>query len=184
MKGYKIFLAWLCTVIFGSIGLPFLYNLLEGSNNISFNRFDESLGIMLICIIISGILSLPTLVTLLIRNVILKPKNLGFKKQFRKINSTHIICAIITLLIIDGIIFYNTYESYQAISSYSALSETPLRNMEFEFVILPLLNFALVILWYMICAVICWTLFFITDIKNSRTPLIIEEKSIELNSEN
>lgn len=182
MKGYKIFLAWLFTVILGSIGLPFIYNLLEGSNNIFINR--ELLGLILICIIISAILSLPTVITLLIRNAILKPKKLDFRKHFRKINSTHIFCAIITLLIIDSIIFYNTYESYKVISNYSTFSETPLKNIGFKFVVLPLLNFALVILWYMLCAIICWTLFFLSDMKNSRTPTVSEEKSIELNSEN
>lgn len=183
MKGYKIFLAWLCTVILGSIGLPIGFTVLESGTLGSNVAILEILGLMLICIIVSGILSLPSLIALVITNVVLKGKNLPLRRHFRKINITHILAAIGTLLIIDSIIFYNMYETYKSISAISDIGESPLKNMGFEFIVTPLLNFALVILWYMFCAVICWVLFFLKEIKEIRNAKIVAEEAASINTE-
>ncbi len=177
MKGYKIFLAWLCTVVLGSIGLPIWYITLENGSLGSHIAILEILGLILICIIISGLLSLPALITLIITNVVLNGKNLSLRKHFRKINVTHILAAIGTLLIINSIIFYNSYQSYKLMQSFGNSS------MGFEILIGPLITFAMVILWYMFCAVICWALFFLKEIKEIRNAKIVAEEAASINTE-
>jgi lysylphosphatidylglycerol synthetase-like protein (DUF2156 family) len=160
MKGYKIFLAWFLTVLFGSIGLPLWFEFygIRFSEGTRFFRLDggDLFFASLACMLVSGLISLPTILTLIITNIVLKRKGFGIKKHFRKINFTHFIMALLTLIIAEGWLFLEFYAQYNAFGRREEL---------FSFDLMPLFWFFIVMLWYVLCAFACWFLLFKNIIK-------------------
>ncbi len=173
MKGSKIFLAWLCTVLLGSIGLTISFNIFGSSGR---TVYSEDFGIFcmntIISFIISGLLTLPALITLLISNAILNKKKLQLKRHFRKINIVHILATIISLIILESISLFVIYD--QMHSS---------KEIEHNWALFPLLGVAFVVLWYFLCAVLFWVLFFLKEIKEIRNAKIVKEETATINTE-
>lgn len=87
----KIFLAWSLTVVAGSLFLPFLFFVRESYSNLA-----SSFGLALIALVVSTLLSLPTLIALLI---VAHIKRENEDRIFWKwIHQTHIIMFILTCL--------------------------------------------------------------------------------------
>ena len=87
MNTKKIITAWLSTVIFGSILLALFFSMSTGSFGIFF----------LVSTVISGVLSLPTLIVQLVvnsRNTYQEPR-----KHTKAVNISHLIMFLITLLV-------------------------------------------------------------------------------------
>ncbi|MFN5417015.1 MAG: hypothetical protein ACK5B9_08175 [Flavobacteriia bacterium] len=183
MKGYKIFLAWLCTVLVSGIlhsiikYLPYFFEVAESKNRkyeIIANYFKHA-QIMTIAI---SVIAFPTIITLLIRNVIIC-KKYSFKDTFQKINKTHLLVLFITLMIPVVYVLFMELMGYLIIKRMDHKS-----TMRFSFIFSSILEIISPFLCYFICAIPIWYFFFKKEIKNSRTPLIFEEKNIELNGEN
>jgi hypothetical protein len=157
MSGGRIFLAWFLTVIAGSIGLPFvvfIYRISFYGTGYFISLDSGILGMMLISMVISGLCSLPTVISLLVRNGMLKKKNISFKAHFRKINITHVIMAILTLLVFEGVILINLMESHRFRQAYNVSHS--LRFSDFE----GLIASFLLIVWYSFVAFTSWFLIF------------------------
>lgn len=167
MKGYKILLAWLLTVITGSIGLPLWAALIQSfeSNSGVFGMgiLDEWLEISFLCMLFSGLLSLPTVIVLIIQSAILRSKKYTLRKQFRKINFTHILMAVITLFVMEA---------------YFILQEMNMSRGNFSMEVTPLLGIAGVIFWYMLCALPCWALWFRKELRSIRSGEAVENSGV------
>ncbi|MGV3631497.1 MAG: hypothetical protein ACO1O6_09825 [Bacteroidota bacterium] len=164
MKGYKIVLAWLITVVIGSLGLPVWASIVDGGSGF---RIEETSGILLLgflCMLVSGVLSAPTLVVLLVRNVLLKKKKYGIRKHFRKINVTHIIMALLTLFMMAGYMLMDSLSLYNNLDS----NNYGLRPDMTAMVIMPMIWIGLLITWYMFCAVPAWFLLFRKELREAR----------------
>lgn len=176
MKGYKIVLSWLCTVVFGSLLLPvaayFYISIIEGSRGMS-PDFEGYFLFAFISILASAVLSSPTLVTLVIANVIIKRKKRPFRKNFRKINTIHILMAFLTVVIAGGIYALNIYTTFQNFGGLNG------EGFDMTSIILPIiLNFCLVVLWYLFCTIPIWFLFFRKDIKNATAQDFLEHQNV------
>ncbi len=162
----KIFLAWLTTVFIGSLGLVLGFFIVQFFENKGMSSPDfivsEILWGVLLSMLISALISLPTMITLTISNIRFNNQNLSFKLQFRKLNKIHIFMAVLTFAVIEGIIIYNAIDSYNYQKSYSNNS-----RLDFDDFI-PFLLFLAVITWYVICAILIWFLFFKKEIREMR----------------
>lgn len=153
MKGLKIFLAWLVTVVAGSIALPAgaaLY-LGELNNNTSgiigaSDFFGGWFTISFICMLVSGLCSLPTLITLIISNAILNARNFSASLYLKRITLIHGIMAFLTYAVGELIIISG---------------ENSVKGEDF-------IPFLLVIILYSAVAVPWWFLFFKKEIKEAR----------------
>jgi hypothetical protein len=153
IKGYKIFFAWFLTVLFGSIGLPIWFEIIgvmfSDGNRLFHLDFSDFFLAVFACMLVSGLISLPTIITLLISNIILKKKNYSTKKHFKKINFIHFIMALITLFVIEGIMIFESF-------SYRNQFENGVQSYQ----VMPIFWFFIVMMWYVLCAVLCWFLVF------------------------
>lgn len=180
IKNYKIFFAWLTTVIFGSISLPILtifYRLVFDNVN-EFNSFvidDDFFLISFLCMLISGLLSLPTIITLLITNTILTKKLFPLKKHFKKIAFTHIIMILLTILVFIVSVFISQFD----LEEYNTRKQQGFEG-DISHIIEASLKSSLIIVWYAICAFVCWMLFFKKEIKAIRATTKIEKENTEV----
>lgn len=154
MKGYKIFFAWFLSVTIGSIGLPIWFELTEtfilGGNRIFHLDYSDLFLAVLACMIVSGLISLPTIVTLIVSNIILKRKNYIIKQHFKKINFIHFIMALLTLIVAEG----------WMLIEFLSYNQPDVRGGFQSYDLMPLFWFFLVMIWYVICTFISWYLIF------------------------
>jgi MFS family permease len=174
MKGYKIVLAWLITVIIGSLGLPVWASFMDSGSGFRIEQTSEILLLGFLCMLVSGVLSAPTLVVLLVRNALLKRKNYGTRKHFRKINITHIVMALITLFIMESYMLADSLTTYNNFNNTNYDWRPDMMSM----VVMPMIWIALLILWYMFCAVPAWFLLFQKEMKAARSEEESEHSTV------
>lgn len=173
MKGYKIVLAWLITVVVGSLGLPVWASVIDGGSGF---KIEETSGILLLgflCMLVSGVLSAPTLVVLLVRNVLLKRKKYGVRKHFRKINVTHIVMALITLFVMESYLLAESLTTYNDLNGNNSWRPDTMST-----VVMPMIWLVLLILWYMFCAVPAWFLLFRKEMREARAEEESEHSAV------
>ncbi len=168
MKGYKIFLSWLLTVVIGSLGLPIWAGVFEsyGTGGFHINHIGELLMIAFLCMLVSAVLSAPTLIVLLIRNGIMNRRNYTLRKHFRRINVTHLIMAVLTIFAMAAYLLISYLEIQ---NSFNSLSGESSRINYLEMSLWPILTFTGVIVWYLVCAVPSWYLIFRKELREART---------------
>lgn len=177
MKGYKLFLSWLSTVIFGSITIApvagfYMYSF--ENDQIGVPEFESYFLVSVIAAIISALFSLPTMAVIIIRNAIIK-KTTSLARRFLKLNVTHLFMALLTIAVFSIIILIIEYQSYQTMSSYPMNVGTTGKPV-FSPDLSPVYYFSLVVLWYFLCSLPIWFLFFRKEIKQ-----IQQERSLKRN---
>ncbi|MCE3295169.1 MAG: hypothetical protein K0R65_883 [Crocinitomicaceae bacterium] len=173
MKGYKILLSWLITVIVGSLGLPVWATIID-SGNFRTDFTDELLLMGFLCMLVSGVLSAPTLIVLLVRNFLLKRKKYPIRTHFRKINLTHILMALVTLFVMEGYFFLDAMQGYNLLDNGNYGVKPDLMQM----VLMPMIWIGLLIAWYMFCAVPAWFLLFRKELREAAADPESEDSTV------
>lgn len=182
MKGYKFFLAWLSTVLMSGIlhssikYLPYFFEVAEDKNR-KYEILEKYFKHAQIMTLVISILTIPTLITLIIRNVIIQ-KKYSLKDSFRKINKTHLIVPFITLMIPVVYVLFIELVGYLTIKSMDHKS-----TMSFSPRLSPLLEIISPFFCYFICAIPIWYYFFKKEIKEIRNTKIAPKETTTINTE-
>lgn len=177
MKGYKLFLSWLSTVVLGSLLLApvagfYMYSF--ENDQIGSPELESYVMVSIISTIISALFSLPTMAVVIIRNAIIK-KGTSLQKHFFKINMTHLFMACLTIVIFSIIYLIIDYQNYTQMNSWP-MNIGGGYQRPYTPDLSPIYYFSLVVLWYFFCSLPIWYLFFRTTIKQ-----ILSERSMRRN---
>jgi len=95
---FYTFTNWIITVIVGSIMLPAFGNLLGGHSDISAKTYfdGDTLGIILISMIVSAVCSLPALIVLFVTHLILNRNQENIRTHQFTQNVVHVVVSVFT----------------------------------------------------------------------------------------
>lgn len=161
MKGSKIFLAWLMTVLVAGLLIPsaiIAFPTLFKTTSYGVSKIiEEYFKTAFIMILNVSLLSLPTIITLLIRNVIIS-KKYTLKQTLRKINKTHLLVPLITIMIPVICVLSMEFND----------SRLQKRNFNPNPYFSPLFPLLCTFFCYFICAIPIWYFIFKKEIKEIR----------------